>query len=229
MHPIRAVALAASAALALSVPCLSLAHEEDHGAQHGFAYGHDDDFTWAIFDEGSTSMSGQLDPETIETLKDRFGNRFLYIEEDEDGYVITDRALVERARRASRRIGQYGREIGEIAATQAKLSMSEARPKMRRAELLLEQAELRRKIDRAERRGDDTEELERKLDRVTTTLEATDQAYRGFELSSEEKRDLTKRRDRAKTRLHEAVERTNGEMRDILREAKSRRIAERVD
>jgi hypothetical protein len=185
MHPIRAVALAASAVLALSIPSLSLAHGNPHAKEHGFAYGTEDEFTWAIIDGGSTSMSGQLDHDRIETLKDRFGDRFLYIEDDDDGYVITERALVERARRASRRIGRYGREIGEIASTQAKLSLSEARSRMR--------------------------------------------GERGFELSSEEKRDLTKRRDLAKTRLHEAVEQINEEMRDILREAKSRRIAERVD
>lgn len=183
MHPIRAVALAASAVLALSSPTLSFAHGETHAPEHGFAYGNDDEFTWAIIDGGSSSMSGQLDSETIETLKDRYGDRFLYIEDDENGYAITDRTLVERARRASKRIGEYGREIGEIARTQAKLSLSEARPRFRR----------------------------------------------GFELSTGEKRDLTKRRDRAKARLHEAVEQTNEEMHEILREAKSRRIAELVD
>ncbi|HYJ34411.1 MAG TPA: hypothetical protein VE326_14475 [Candidatus Binatia bacterium] len=226
----RAVALAASAALVLAAPALSLARGESHAKQHGYAYGNDgDDFTWAVVDGQSTSMSGQLDHPTLQDLKDRFGDRFLYIEDDEDGYVITDRAMVERARRATQRIGQYGREIGEIARTQVKLSMSEARPKLRRAELLREQAELRREIARAEREGEPTDRLERRLDRVTTRLEADEEVDRGFELSSDEKRDLTRRRDEAKARLHEAVEQVNREMRDILRDAKGRRIAEPVD
>ena len=230
MHRIRRAALAAAAALVLAAPSLVFAHGDSHAKQHGFAYGnHGDDFTWAVVDGGATSMSGQLDHPTLEQLKDRFGERFLYIEDDEDGYVITDRAMVERARRATERIGRYGREIGEIARTQAKLSLSDARPKMRRAELLREQAELRREIDRAERQGEPTDRLERRLDRVTTRLEVEDQVYRGFELSSDEKQDLTRRRDEAKARLHEAVEQVNREMRDILRDAKDRRIAEPVD
>jgi hypothetical protein len=229
MHPIRAVALAAAAVLAVSIPTLSFAHDESHGTEHGDSYGTDDGFTWAIIEGDNSSMSGQLDHDLIEKLKDRFGDRFLYVEDDEDGYVITDRALVERAHRASRRIGQYGREIGEIARTQVRLTLSESRPKIRRAELLREQAELRREIDRAEQRGDDTEALERRLDRLTTKLEVSDPVDQGFQLSAEEKQDLTKRRDHAKARLREAVKQTNDEMHSILREAKSRRIAERVD
>ncbi|HTM00729.1 MAG TPA: hypothetical protein VL503_06355 [Candidatus Omnitrophota bacterium] len=230
MHPIRAAALAALAALVLAAPSLSPAHGDSHASQHGYAYGNDrDDFTWAVVDGGNTSMSGQVDHPTLDQLKDRFGERFLYIEDDEDGYVIIDRAMVERAHRATERIGRYGREIGEIARTQAKLSLSEARPKIRRAELLREQAELRREIDRAERQGEPTDRLERRLDRVTTRLEVEDQVYGGFALSSDEKQDLTRRRDEAKARLHEAVEQVNREMRDILRDAKERRIAEPVD
>ena len=234
MHPIRAAAVAASVVLILAAPSLSRAHGDSHAnshaKDHGFAYGnHGDDFTWAVVDGDNTSMSGQLDHPTLEQLRDRFGERFLYIEDDEDGYVITDRAMVERARRATQRIGRYGREIGEIARTQAKLSLSESRPKIRRAELLREQAELRREIDRAERQGEPTDRLERRLDRVTSRLEVEDQVYRVFALSSDEKRDLTRRRDEAKARLHEAVEQVNREMRDILRDAKDRRIAEPVD
>lgn len=230
MHRVRAVLVAASAVFALSIPSLSFARDDTHAKEHGFSYGTDDDgLTWAVVDGSGTSMSGQLDHATIETLRDRFGDRFLYIEDDEGGYGITDRGLVARARRASERIGRYGREIGELARTQARLSISEVRPKMRRGELLREQAELRREIDRAERDGEPTEALQRRLDRVTARMEAEDHVDRSLELSSEEKRDLTRRRDRAKTRLQEAVRQMNEEMRDILSTAKERHLAEPVD
>lgn len=225
MLRIRAVLLAASAATALCLPVSALAHSDSHG----FAFGNDGDFDWAIVSDNNTSMSGQFDPGVLEDLKDRFGSHFLMIEDHRERYVITDRELFERAQRASQRIGRYGREIGEIARAQASLAMEKSRPKVKAAKLRVKQRELERKIDRAEREGEPTDDLERELEDVTIRLEATESASRSFARTDDERENLKRRRDDAKVRLHREVEKINDEMRDILRSAKTRRLAERVD
>jgi len=224
MHRIRAVMLAAGLVLTLAAPA---ARADNFSSGYGF--GNDDDFAWTIVSGDNTSMSGQLDQEKLDDLKDRFGSRFLYIEDKDQGWVITNRGLIDRAQRASQRIGKYGREIGEMARASAKLALDARRPNREIGRLREERRELRREIDRAERNGDSTDELEKELFKVNVAIQANEGMAQSWKLSSEERDDLTRRREAASAKLREAVREIHQEMRDILQDARERHLAERVD
>lgn len=224
MNRIRTVLLAAGLALTLIAPAALAGH---HSSRFGF--GDDDDFSWTIVAGDNTSMSGQLDPEKLDDLKDRFGSRFLYIRDKDQGWVVTNHEMIERAQRASERIGRYGREIGEMARASAKLALEARRPTRDIARLREERRELRREIERAERNGDATDDLEQELFQVNIAIQANEGIAQNWKLSSEERDDLTRRREAASAKLHEAVREIHQEMRDILQDARERHLAEPVD
>jgi chromosome segregation ATPase len=221
-----------NAALAAVALLASAAFFTPHAFSGSYSYGFDNDrdrLGWAIVSGDNTSMSDMQDLGSMDDLKSEFGREFLYIRQGGDRYVIRDRALMQRAKDAARPMQEAGREIGEAARAQAEQALSGSRDARERARLARRIAKLSEKIARRESEGESTEDLER-------SLEALQQEVDGLPYASREERGAipgqrareARTRD-ASERLKKAARHLNQEMRDILREAKSRHVAEPVD
>jgi hypothetical protein len=179
MHRTLPVVLAA-AILSLAVPGTSSADSYAYGSDQD----EEDSFGWAIISGENTSMSDMRDLDSMDDLKDRFGDEFLYIRDGKDRYVISDPGMVERALEASQQIRKYGKEMGKLARAQARIAVDES-------------------------------------------LQSW--GGRGDRLSASEKKELRRRSDEASKRLQQGVRRVQRDMHEILKAAKSRGLAERLD
>lgn len=223
MHSLSRCLLAV-AVVAVALPSAAVARS----SSHSMSFGTDDEFAWAIISDQHQSMSGGIDMD-LEELKDQYGDRFLVVRDGDERYVITDEGLVRRAERSASEIRKYGTEIGEIARTQARLSLSENRQDKSIAKLSKRRKALEKAIEVSERRRESTDDLEQDLFRIRVEMQALEGVQRGFALTSDERDDLSRRRDVAKERLQRGVRRIQRDMREILETAKSRGLAERVD
>ncbi len=227
---IRKLSLVFAAALLASVatPPSTSADSYSFGSDRGEG----GSFGWAIISGGSSSMSEMQDLDSVDDLKARFGDDFLYVREGHDRYVIKDRKLVARAQEAAKEIGKYGREIGDIARAQARLAVDGSLEARRQAKMMRIQRKLEREIEWRAGRGEPTRDLERALDDVTSEIgsfEPSDRGDRGDRLTASDRRNLTRRREEASERLQQGVRQIKREMREILREAKSRGLAESLE
>jgi hypothetical protein len=226
MHPLPRFTLAVSvfsalATLAVAPP--ALAHHPDH------SFGLDDDFSWAIVSDHGRSISGNLNSDPIGKVTKRYDGEFLYMRDGDERWVITDPDMIDRARRTGEQIRNYNKEISEIANAAAKFAMASMGNEKRRAKLVERRRDLEDEIDRLKDSGDDTRDLERELFQVKIDLEVLDSMHKNAQLTSEERRDLTERRDRASARLKKGMQKIEADLRKILAEAKERHLAERVD
>jgi hypothetical protein len=215
----------ATAACFVLAPTTSTAHSNSHGPYQDDKQG----FGWALISGGNSSMSDMQDLDSIEDLKSRFGDDFLYIREGRDHFVIRDRKLVERAREAASQIQRHGKEIGKLARAEAALALSGSRVTRREAKLEALQSKLESRIERAERRGDPTEELERELDAVNRELDSVESDDARERLTGTERSKLSAQRDEAREGLERAVREIERDMREILRVAKQKHLAEPLD
>lgn len=231
----RIVIAFAAAALAVVPPTLTRAHSNDPGvahgdANHGFSYGDQEDFGWAIVSGDDVSSSGWPDRPLLDSIKERVGDEFLVVSDHDLRFLITDEKLVERAQDAARDLQKYGREIGVLARAQARLALGDARQDRQIARLERRRARLEQELRDDRDRGDESmEELDQELMQVKVELHALESVQRSLALTSDDRKDLTKRRDEASERLRRAVRQINDAMRDILKEAKERHLAEPVE
>lgn len=194
------------------------------------ALGDEDDFGWALVTGGRHSMStGRVGWDSVQELRKRYGSDLLVVSDQDETWVITDRKLVDRAQRSARKIKNMEPEIGEMAEAQAKLSLSDADHREEKERLRKKQAALRKKIRAAQDEGEPTEDLERDLFHVNVGLDAIEGMARDHRLSSAEREDLTRRRDRATVKVNAGMRKINDEIRGLLDEAKSRGLARRVN
>jgi hypothetical protein len=226
MRPRLRFALAVSifsalAALAVTPP--AFAHKG------GYSYGTDDDFSWAFVSDHGRNISGNLNSDNIGKLRDRYDGEFLYIRDGEERWVITDPDLIDRAHHVEEQIKNYNREISEIANAEARFAMASMGNEKKRAKLVERRRDLQDEIDKLKDDGDDTRDLERELFQVKIDLEVLDSMHKNAQLSAEERRDLTERRDRASARLRKGMQKIEADLRKILAEAKERHLAERVE
>jgi len=217
MNSPRCILLAAPilAVLALSPPAAGRepSRDSDRASHEGGAWG------WIIVSDGTTSMSDMSDLESLDRLQSRFGSRFLYLRDGADRYVIRDEKLIERALRATRSIKLFGKEI-EILARY-------------RIHGTLMTAKSARKIAAIEGRqpaagGSPADESNRRLERDFHSLIEDMETLRSDEPSAKS-RALERRSEALSDRLQNAVRDANRELRDILREAKARHVASRLD
>lgn len=213
-------------------PGPSSAHSSSH-ARHAYSYGfsndEDDDFGWAVVLNGhntSTNLDG--DSDILQELKDRYDDDFLYIRDGKDQYVIRDQRYVERAQATSSEISKYGGEIGKLARAQVKLALSGIGASSQRRALENAQRDLEREIRRSERDGESTAGLKRALKHIQEELNSLPDDDHET-LSASEREDLRRQSDEAQKNLQGAVRKMRQEMRDILREAKERGKAEKLD
>jgi len=187
-----------------------------------------DRFGWTLVSGKSQSNMGDVSPNRINELRHRYGRRFLAIQDGDEMYVITDKALVRRGEDTTMVIHEYQPDIADMAQAEAQLSLSEQNHEDEKAELRARRKEIRKSIDDNERRGRSTEDLEQELFQADVQL----QAIRGIEESSrltdQEKRKLTRQRDKASVKVKVGTDRINRGMRELLEDAKGAGKAERV-
>ncbi len=183
------------------------------GASAGsYSYGYDDEanrLSWALVSGHNTSTSSTDDMDSLDKLKSEYGDEFLYIRQGVGRYVIRDRALMERAHRATEEVGEAGRAIGESAMLRVKLALGDSREGRERARLARRIARMSRDIARASRNGEDD-----------MGEEARD--------STESRQDDARSRD-ASRHMREATRHLREEIRDILHDAKARHLAKPVE
>lgn len=217
----------------LAVPAPSFA-KGDHSYRSGYSYGTDSDrdhgLGWAIVTGENTNISDLDDIESIDGLKKRFGDEFLYIRDGHDRYIIEDREMMERAQRASQSVQKYGREVGEAARARAHETLAVSKLAREQAVLARRQATLTRRIADRARRGESTRALERELDAITDALEESRENMDASEGMTDHERDqLDQRQEAASDRLHRAIRDCRADLREILRDAKAKHLAKRID
>jgi len=216
--------------IALATLAAALMAAGASAGSYGYDHGNDrDPLSWTIVSGDNTSMSDMQDLDSMDDLKERFGDEFLFIRLGEDRYVIRDRGLMKRAEEAARPMRDAGREIGKAARAQAEAALSGSRGAREQARLSARIAKLSGRIARLESRGEPTEDLEREQERLERQLEdLADDSGEGRAATREE-RGRSLRTEQARERMHKAARRLNEEMREILRQAKARHVAEPVD
>jgi hypothetical protein len=229
MRRLALVPLALVALLILVTPIPSSAHHSSaHSYSYGFGNDEDEDFRWAVVSNGNTSSTNMSDWDLLEELKDHYDGDFLYVRDGKEQFVIRDARLVERAQTASSEISKYGKEIGKLASAQAKLALSRVGMTGQRRSLERAERELEREIERSEGDGESTEGLKRALRHIREEMASLpDDDHETLSVS--ERDDLRRQSDEARKHLHDAVRKMRQDIRDILREAKERGKAEKLD
>jgi len=179
--------------------------------------------------DDNTSVSDMNGLESLEQLQDRYGNHFLYLRDGDDRYVILDEKLVDRGERAAHDIKLYGKEMGLLARAKVQGTVGSAKTAKKMAIIGQRQAELGREIARRALNGEPTAGLERQMKQLSEDMEVIRASMHSREISAAEARDLDRRSDEMTKRLNKAVREAEQEMRDILKEAKSRHLAKRVN
>jgi hypothetical protein len=205
-------------ALTLLLPALAVAHS--HPALHG-----NDELGWSIVRGEHRHTSSMDDLDEIDDLKSRFGDDFLYIRDGDERYVITNRAMIDRAEDASNRIVDPAKAIAKAAA---RLAVSQAKGMKARGKLESAESQLEAAIERQELRGQEADEMRRALERVRDELEEIEATGERHPVTPSEQRELEGRRDDARERLERAVTEMRSEIRDILDEAKEKDLARRI-
>lgn len=196
------------------------------------AYGQRDglevhEFGWMIVDHDSQSMSSMKDLDHLEGLRRKFGDEFIYIRDGEDRYVIRDRALMKRALEAQRPVREAGGTVGRVARAQAIEALSGWDADADQARLARKIEKLSRKIDRAEARGESAQEIKRERERLERVVENMGDDREASEHALPKETEA-RQRD-ADQDLDRAIKSLKRELREILREAKARHLAERVE
>ena len=227
MRPQSRFTPAVSVLLALASLTLAPAAFATH--KSGFSYGTDDDFSWAFVSNHGRNISGNLNGDPIGKLKDRYDGEFLYIRDGEERWVITDPEMIARGHRAEEQIKNYNREISEIANAEAKFAMAGLNNDKKLAKLAARRRALEVEIAKLEKNGEDTSDLDQELFEVKVESQALSSMHQNAQLTTEERRELTERRDRASVRLKKGMQKIEGDLRQILSDAREQHLAERVD
>ncbi len=199
-----------------------------------YHYGFDNDdkdkerFGWALVRDGHNSSS-DLGSEDMDEIKDRYGDTFLYIRDGDERWVIRDRGLMRRAEGSLKPIEEAGREIGHAVGAKVGYSMSRTHGSREKARVARQISRLDSRIARLSERGEDTEQLERDRQELQEKLEELKNDRRQRHDDEEREAELDAATERASRHMREATRKLNKDLRDILREAKSRHLADSVE
>jgi len=230
--------LALASFTVLGLALLSTALTRPATAGYGFGFGNDDSsrLRWALIDGDRNNSTNLSDPDDLEELKSTYGSRFLYIRDGDDRYVIKDRRMMDRARESMKPVQEAGREIGKAVGEKVSYSM-------RRSGTARERARLERRLSRIESRiarlsdrdedadglEDERQELENQRQALRQQLDAMKNNRRVEHDAEERQADLDAATERASRHMREAARKMDQTMRDILKESKSRHLAEPVE
>ena len=215
-------------ALAFLATVLLPARASASSNSYGFDTDHDR-FGWAIVSDGNSTTTDLDDQEALDRLKEEYDGDFLFLREGDERYVVRDRGLIERAQRAAAPVNEAGRELGEAVSVQVREALGNSKDARERARLGRNIGRLSREIARAERRGNDTEDLERDLSKLQRQLDDMEDSSRDERYTIRDKTKIKTKSEEASRHLKDATKHLKQEMRDILRDAKARHLAEPVD
>jgi len=173
---------------------------------------------WVIVSGGNTSATQMSDLESVDQLRRRFGQDFVYFRDGRDHWVIRDRAMIDRALRTTHSMKLYAKELTLLARFQVEGALATAKGSRKVAAAI----ELQ-KSDGA--RDDVAMELERAIREMNRAIDGLPAGASG----TGESRDLQRRSESLSRRLEVAVSQAQRDLRDLLREAKERHLAQRVD
>lgn len=228
----------AAALVVVAAPPAAVAshgHSSRHGHSTGYAYGYDhdgdrdDDFGWMVVNGENTRMSDMTDMESLDELRDRYGDSFLYFRDGDDRYVVLERELIERADRAGLNLKMYGKELGMLARVRVQGALGSRKLAKKMAALGRRQGELGREIARRSVNGESTERLERQLEELSEDMEVLREQMHSGEATPSESRELDRKTEELSKRVQKAAREAEEEMRDIFHDAKARRLAKRVN
>lgn len=222
----------AAALVVVAAPTPAAARHE-HSTSHAYGFHHgehqDDDFGWMIVTDETTRMSDMSGLESLDELRDRYGDNFIYFRDDDDRYVVRDPELIDRADRAGLKVKMYGKELGMLARVKVQGAMGSRKLAKKMAALGRRQAELGQEIARRSMNGEPTERLERDLEELSEEMESLREKLHAGEATVSETRELERRSEALSRRIEKAAREAEEEMRDILHDAKARRLAKRVN
>jgi hypothetical protein len=221
-RPLWSCLIAAIVAVAVALPSSAVA--DDHS--HGHHAGRRDNLGWVIVSGGMTSLSDMGDLESLEGFRNRFGSRFLYLRDGEDHYVIKDEEMIGRAQRAARSIKVYGKEMGMLARFEIQGTRGSGKS-ARKVAAMQQHPASRGEVARRSPRDESNERLEREVAELLQDMDALGaDPRRGDDATP---RDLKWRSDALSKRLEKAVHEGHEDMREVLRDAKKRNLAKRVN
>jgi len=226
---------ACGVALALSAAAVAYGSDHSHTNEYDYDYSHGSDrhgrdsLSWAIVSPDHNSTTNLDEMESLDQLKEKYGDEFLYVRQGGERYVIQDKGLMKRAEDAAKPMQEAGRELGEAVSQQVKEALAYTHHSPEEAELYREQARLTRQIVRRSLHGESTDDLEREQDRVSREIEklSDDRAQ-----EAEDNADRVNRSEKTRAatkKVQEAARHVHEEMRAILRDAKSRNLAKRIN
>ena len=223
--------LALASFTVLGLALLSTALTRPATAGYGFGFGNDDSsrLRWALIDGDRNNSTNLSDPDDLEELKSTYGSRFLYIRDGDDRYVIKDRRMMDRARESMKPVQEAGREIGKAVGEKVSYSMRRSGTARERARLERRLSRIESRIARLSGRGEDTDDLENERQELQQELRAMKNNRRVEHDAEERQADLDAATERASRHMREATRKMDQTMRDILKESKSRHLAEPVE
>ena len=201
-----------------------------HAFAANYNYGFDTDakdpFGWALVRDGHTSSS---DLNGLDEIKDRYGDDFLYIRDGGERWVIRDNRLMKRAEEDMKPIQDAGREIGAAVGAKVGYSMRRSQGTRERARLERRISRLESRIERDSERGEDTKDMEQEMEGLQRQLDQMKEDRWRRHQSDEREADLDAATERASRHMRDATRKLRQDLRDILREAKNRHLAEPVE
>lgn len=201
-----------------------------------YAYGFDNDrdvLRWALVDEENNSSSNLSELNDLDDLKAKYGRTFLYIQDGDDRYVIKDRGMMQRARDARKPVIEAGREIGKAVGEKVSYSMRRSGQSRETARLARRLARVERSLARLsdeDREGEesDRQDLENERQELRAQLEEMKNDHREQHVSEEHQAELDAATERASRHMRDATRNLDRQLRAILKEAKSRNIANQI-
>jgi len=204
----------------------------DQASSNSYSYstGDDDeqDFSWAVLDAGNVMVIDGGEPNHVRAYARR-GQPLFWFRDANDEYWVTDRALVDEARRATTRVQDLGQEMGKVRGEMGRHGAAMGRVGGRMgsigARIAMMEARLAADQDLS------TAELEHQRE---TLHELRDQlrdlqAQLGDEQSehARSQRQLSRRMSELSAQHEEALREARTKLRDIARRARQQGKAER--
>ncbi len=223
---------------ALGLALLTTAALSRTAAAGKYSYGYENDDSnrlhWALVEDDHNSSTSLSDLDDLDRLKDSYGRRFLYIRDGEDRYSIKDRGMMERAREAMKPVQEAGREIGKAVGEKVSYSMRRSGASRERSRVERRLARVERRLsrldesDEGEDQDSERQELENERQELRQQLEQMKDDRHEQHASEERQADLDAATERASRHMREATRNMDRQLRAILKESISRKLAARI-
>lgn len=186
------------------------------------------DFAWAVLDAGNVMVIDGGEPDHVRAHA-RHGQPLFWFRDGGDEFWVTDRALVDEARRATARVQALGREMGKVGAEMGRHGAAMGRMGGRvgsiNARLAMMEARLAANTDLStaelEHQRDMLHEMRDQLRELQDELGGEQSAH------ARSQRELSRRMSRLSAQHEAALSEARAKLRDIAHRARQQGKAER--